>query len=165
MSKSQMEIFGLVIIVILLTLGLLFAVIILTKKPVPQVQQIKESMQAANFLNTMLGTTVQYCSKMSMRELLQDCGVAAVQDGKWLGASSCEDGNSTCKKLNETIEDMLDLSLGKWGKNYRLFINGSDALELVHSEKGACFGELEASTRPEIVRPGFSVNVTLHICS
>lgn len=164
MSKGQMEIFGLVVIVILVTLGLLFAVVVLTKKPVYTVQEIKENIQAANFLNTMLGTTSQSCNKRSVRELVQDCALASVENGEWIGASMCEDKNTTCQKANETIATLLDLTFGKWGRDYRLFFNGSDAAGLLHAERGACKGNREGSTRPEIVRPGFSINVTLHLC-
>ncbi|MBI4146504.1 hypothetical protein HY489_04155 [Candidatus Woesearchaeota archaeon] len=163
-TRGQMEIFGLVVIVILVALGLLFAVVVLTKKPAQQSQRVKESIQAANFLNTLLGTTVENCNRRTMRELVQDCALASVGSGEWLGDSLCEDGVSTCKKLNSTTALLLDATLGEWGKRYNFFMAGSDAIELVQIRNGDCKGEREGSTRPEIVRPGFSINVTLHIC-
>jgi len=117
MSKGQMEIFGLVIIVILLALGLLFAVVILTKPSGQQTQRIKESVQASNFLNTIMGTTSQGCGKRAVRELLQNCAVASEN---WVGAAMCEDGvTNTCQMFKDMTRQMLAQTLGTWGKEYR----------------------------------------------
>lgn len=164
MRKGQMEIFGLVMIVILMTLGLLFAVIVLTREPRQEVFRVKQSLEAANFLNTMLSTTAPDCNRRSMRELLQDCAQVPVFDGRWTGASLCEDQMTTCERLNESMVQMLERSLGTWGRNYRLFMVGSDAVELVNLSRGRCEGEREGSTRPEVIRPKFTVNVTLWLC-
>ncbi len=156
-----MEIFGLVIIVILLAMGLLFAVVILTKAPTREVERVKESVQAANFLNTMMGTTSIGCGKRTVRELLQDCATA---NAEWVGASTCETGGSTCELAQKMITRMLNETLGKWGKNYRFFITGTEAAEKIKAESGPCTGEREGSTRPEKVRPGLDITLTLQIC-
>ncbi len=160
-SKGQTEIFGLAIIIILLAIGLLFAVVILTKTPTTEVSRVKESVQAANFLNTMMGTTSLNCGKRSVRELLQNCAVATKD---WIGASSCEDGTNTCEKADGMIIQMLGQTLGKWGKNYRFYMNGTEAVEEISIEHGPCEGEREGSTRPEKIRPGMDITLTLHIC-
>ena len=160
-NRSQMEIFGLVIIVILLAIGLLFAIIILTKTPTREVQRVKESVQAANFLNTMMGTTSISCAKRSARELLQNCALATEE---WVGATLCENGQSTCELFQGMVSTMLNQTLGKWGKNYRFYINGTQAVERIKIESGPCEGEREGSTRQEKIRPGLDVAVTLHLC-
>ena len=65
MSRSQMEIFGLVIIVILIAIALLFAIVVLTKPPESGVVQVKESVMAANFLNTVMSTSAVGCGSRS----------------------------------------------------------------------------------------------------
>ena len=165
MSKAQTEIFGLVIIVILLAIGLLFAIVILTKAPTREVERVKESVQAANFLNTMMGTTSQGCGKRSVRELIQDCAVASWDSTGWIGAAICPESNqNTCQLAQRTIADMLDATLGKWGKQYRFYMNGTEAVEQMVIQNGECKGEREGSTRPEKIRPGMDITVTLHIC-
>lgn len=159
--RGQLEIFGLVIIVILLTLGLLFAVIVLTQQPEPEAQRVKESIQAANFLNTMMSTTAVDCGKRSVRELLQDC---AVSGEEWTGAARCANGRNTCEQLEFMTRHMLQETLGTWGQHYRFFINGTAAAEKITIQSGTCTGEREGSTRPEKVRGGLDVMVTLHIC-
>jgi hypothetical protein len=159
MSKAQMEIFGLVIIVILLAIGLLFAIIILTKTPTREVERVKESVQAANFLNTIMGTT-STCGKRTVRELIQDCAVASKD---WVGAAPC-DGLNTCSLAKTMIKNMLNQTLSKWGKDYKFYMNGTEAVEQIVIETSPCKGEREGSTRPEKVRTGLDITVTLHIC-
>lgn len=159
-NKGQMEIFGLVIIVILLAMGLLFAIAILTKTPTREVQRVKESVQAANFLNTIMSTTSE-CGKRTVRELLQDCAVASKE---WVGAALCEDGRNTCETTHSMISTMLKETLGKWGKNYQFYIEGTEAAERITASSGECKGEREGSSRPEKIRTGLDVVLTLHIC-
>ncbi len=161
-NKAQMEIFGLVIIVILLAIGLLFAIVILTKTPTREVQRVKESVQAANFLNTMMSTTSIGCGKRSVRELLQNCALA---NKEWVGAALCDDGaTNTCQLAKDMTSTMLHETLGTWGKNYRFFINGTEAAEQITASSGPCTGEREGSSRPEKIRPGLDIILTLHIC-
>lgn len=160
-TRGQMEIFGLVVIVILLAIGLLFAVIILTKTPSTEVQRVKESVQAANFLNTMMSTTAQECAKRSVRELLQDC---AITNKEWIGASLCDDGQNTCEMAQYMITTMLNQTLGEWGKNYQFYMNGTEAVEQITIKTTPCKGEREGSTRPEKIRSGLDITLTLHLC-
>lgn len=160
-NKGQMEIFGLVVIVILLAIGLLFAIVILTKAPTREIQKVKESVQAANFLNTMMGTSSSGCGKRTVRGLLQDCAVA---NKEWVGAALCENGKNTCELTQEMVATMLSKTLGAWGKNYRFFIKGTEAAERINASLGPCAGEREGSTRQEKIRAGLDVELTLHIC-
>jgi hypothetical protein len=158
--KAQVEIFGLVIIVILLSLGLLFAVVVLTRPPAVEEARVKESVLAANFLNTMLGTTT-YCQGRTVRDLLQNCALAPED---WTGALFCEDvGMNVCEYANETIRLMLERTLGTWGKDYTFFVNNSPAVGRIKIWP-PCVGEREGSSRPEKVRPGFDIILNLQLC-
>ena len=154
--RSQTEIFGLVIIVILLAIGLLFAITVLTKTP-PK-QQTKESIQAANFLNTIMSTTTQ-CDK-TIRELLQDC---ATTNKQWQGALICN-GKPSCQTIQDITTQILSQTLGAWGKTYEFKISGTEAVEQIKIQNGQCTGEREASTRPEKIRTGLDAQVTLYLC-
>lgn len=157
-----MEIFGLVIIVILLALGLLFAVLILSKGPSQQTQRVKESIQAANFLNTIMGTTSIGCGGRTVRELIQNC---AVSSETWAGAATCDDGiTNTCQMTQDMMNTMLNRTLGTWGKTYQLNMTGTKAVERISVVSGPCRGEREGSTRPEKIRSGLDVQISLYIC-
>jgi len=164
MSRAQMEIFGLVIIVILVSLGLLFAVVILTKQPVHQIQQLKESIQAANLLHTAMGTTISECNGRTIRELIQDCSVASVAGSQVVGAAKCSDGLDSCTKADLVMGILLDKTLGEWGRTYQFFIVGTPAAEIIEVSNGNCTGEREGTVRPEKVRAGLDVNLTLWMC-
>lgn len=164
MSRGQMEIFGLVMIVILVSLGLLFAVVVLTKAPSQQVTKLKESLQAANVLHAAMGTTAQGCGGRTVRELVQDCSLASVVGGRVIGASTCADGQNTCQKADSIITQLLERSLGDWGKTYEFFIVGTDTASTINSSNGVCSGVREGTIRPEKVRPGLDVNLTLYVC-
>ena len=154
-SKSQMEIFGLLIIVILIALGLLFAVYYLYTKPDSKaVQRGKESLLAANFLNTLLGTTTD-CREKTVRDLLQDCARTG-------GALNC-DGPTTCQKAQEVIGRIMSNTLDSWSTNYRFFMNGTQEVEAIAFSHGECTGELESKTHALPVG-GFDVTLTLDIC-
>lgn len=155
-----MEIFGLVIIVILVAVGLVFALFVLTKPKSSEVQRVKESVLAANFLNTVLQTSAVGCGKRSVRDLLHSC--ALVQE--WGDSLQCENGKNACEFARDIISVALDNSVKEWGKDYEFFIEGSPSVERIRFSSGDCSGEREGFTRPEKVRPGFDISVTLWIC-
>lgn len=154
-QRGQMEIFGLLIIVILVTVGLLFAIYFLYSKPASKtVQKGRESILAANMLNTMLGTTTD-CREKTVRDLLQDCARTS-------GSLSCE-GTSTCQKAGEVISTILSNTLGVWSTNYRFYMNGTQDVEAISFSQGDCSGELESKTHALPIG-GFDITITLDIC-
>jgi hypothetical protein len=154
-KKSQMEIMGLAIIVILVALGLLFVLLWVAKTPpTKQVQRAKESVLAANFMNTMLGTTTG-CNQRTVRELLQDCALTG-------GSTPCADRTS-CAFAHEAIQHMLDETFLHWHLPYHLNMSGSSQLE--QFDFGApCTGEREEKIHPLPVRPGFEITLVMDIC-
>jgi len=158
MSRSQMEIFGLVIVVLLVSIALLFAVFVLTKPAEQQVSEMTESIVAANFLNTMFSTSAIGCGKRTVRHLVQDCAIAGVN------AARCENGLNTCEFGHKIIAHMLNTTLGRWGKTYQFEIEGPPSVERLSISTGSCLGEVQAASRPEKVRAGLDVIVTLRLC-
>lgn len=154
-NKSQMEIMGLVVIIILIAIGMLFAVQFLLKKPTGQSEaSVKESILAANFLNAMLSTTTD-CHGRVIRDLLQDCALTS-------GAADC-DGINSCDYASSQIEILLEGSLGRWNKEYYFSIEGAYDVEQI-TFGAPCPGEKEAKVYPVPVRPGFEIKLKLEIC-
>lgn len=152
-SKAQMEILGLAIVVVLISLALLFAVQFFLLKPVSEPAQIvKESFLAANFLNSCLGTSTA-CFGRSVKELLQDCALG--------GSLSCPGDINSCLYARQEIGKMLDSSLGLWKKEYFFSVSGlADSFSIGSS----CSGEKEYEEHPVVVRPGFDILLSLEIC-
>jgi hypothetical protein len=152
---AQMEIMGLAIIIILVALGLLFAVLWMGKEPAQQVQRAKESVLAANFLNTMLGTTTE-CNQRTVRELLSDCALTG-------GITKCGDQTS-CEYARDIINILFDKTLREWKLPFHFAMTGATPVERMEFGTEACKGEREQKIHPMPVKPGFEIRLTMEIC-
>lgn len=154
MRKGQMEILGLAVIVVLILMGVLFAIQFVLKAPGTQIaQQYKESQLAAGLLTTMLGTTSE-CRGASVTELLQDCSVFT--------SLNCPRGTS-CQEAQYAIDTMLSGTLQQWKRAYRFKIKGAYNAEQIAASWGDCSGEIESNTNPVPTTVG-TLQVTLDLC-
>ncbi|MBC8500599.1 MAG: hypothetical protein ISS25_01020 [Nanoarchaeota archaeon] len=113
--KGQMEIMGLIVIVILLTLGMVFIVSFKTSQPKREVKKSYEDDQlASNFIIAFLKTNSD-CRKHTIENMIQDCAIEK--------RINCN-GLSSCKYVNETINVFLDKTLKKLGKKFKFEIEG-----------------------------------------
>jgi type II secretory pathway pseudopilin PulG len=109
-KKSQMEIMGLAIVVVLLVLGMLFAVkFILFPQQTSYRPEYTNTQLAANMINTILNTDTN-CSGISIGELLID----ASKDTYVLNCGSL----SSQQFVNSTISNILTQTLKVWKKDY-----------------------------------------------
>lgn len=108
-----MEIMGLVVIVILLTLGMFFMIAFRTNKTEKEIMKTYDDDQlAANFIISTLKTSAT-CGKFTMEDLIQDCAVE-----KKINCS----GMLSCNYVNHTMNMFVNQTLKKWGKKYNLTI-------------------------------------------
>ena len=100
--KAQMEIMGLAIVVVLLVLGMLFAVRFILFKEAPTYRkEYTETQLAANMINTILNTNVDVdCSNIAIGELLQDAS-------KVNPDIFCTNGDSSEVYVENAINDLL----------------------------------------------------------
>jgi hypothetical protein len=113
--RAQMELMGVALIVILISLGMLFFVRFkLTSQKASHGKEIGQSEMAANFLSTLQDTNVPECSGMNFMALLQDCATYKSSGGSIL----CSGGVSACEYLHDKIELILEESLGAWQVSY-----------------------------------------------
>ncbi len=157
-KKSQAEIVGLVIIVLLITIGFLFVVKFIIMKEEPDTKKsFVHSELASNTLNVLLKTTTN-CEGSDVTELFQDCASP-------VSRIEC-DGDSSCDKVNEVVESILSETLDEWNNKYefKAEISGSD--ELLIPTYGGCDRNLdkESSTYYILIDGGRTLYVTLDIC-
>lgn len=142
-KKSQAEIVGLVIIVLLITIGLLFVVkFVILREPSDIKKGFVHSELASNMINVLLKTTTD-CKKSSVTDLFKDCAAP-------IPKIDCNDDNipDSCEKVNETIEWILTRSLEKWKNQYefKAYIPGNEPI----SSYGSCAkkSDRESTTYP-----------------
>ena len=112
-QKSQMEILGLAIVVVLMLVATIFVVRFLAlKKPTDYRQGFASAELASNMLNTFLKTAAKDCSGLTMTELLQDCA-----QGKGI---ICENGEDSCVYIDSTAKSIFRQTFDKWNMKYEL---------------------------------------------
>lgn len=155
-----MEILGLAIVVVLIMLGVLFAVLFVLKSPDSSTEQTyKESQLSSSLVTSMLGTTTA-CNDATVTELLQDCAVY----------SRIDCGQTSCDAARDAIQIMLGGTLKEWKRSYRFSITGGggytpgEGIQSITDENGDCSGDIESSTNP-VPTAGGPLQVTLQLCS
>lgn len=131
-KKSQTEIIGLAIVIILIVLGMTFVIrFMIAKEPVDYKKQFTQAEIASNTLNTFLKSASSDCNELTMTELLQDCVQSA--------SIFCGNEKVSCEYVNETASYIFENTLETWNLNYEfktfqqednpIFTLGSTCLE------------------------------------
>ena len=153
--KAQSEIMGLAIIMILIAMGILFAIVFFTGNSEKGFIQIAEQELVSNTLNAMLQTTTYSetdCNGQTIERLINDC------EGEQ--RFFCSNKNS-CEFVKEKTSYMLTEILGKQNRDYYFQIKDSQNLRNI--KPGKCTGEQTASTSP-IVFYGGTLTAELYLC-
>jgi len=156
-KKSQAEIVGLVIIVLLITIGLLFVVkFVVLREPSDVKKTFVHSELASNMVKVLLETTTT-CKESSVKDLFQDCAA--------FKRINCEELDS-CEMVNDTIGKILTNSLDKWNKQYEFRAYKSNYKEHPISSYGNCAknADRESATYP-IPAEWETLFIQLDICS
>ncbi|MFH0701889.1 MAG: hypothetical protein V2A62_05650 [Candidatus Woesearchaeota archaeon] len=161
-KKAQMEMIGLVVIVILITIGMLFMAQFAFKED-KQKKIFTRELLAYSTMSALMKTTISdstcasgygvETSPQIEKDLLEDC--ADNQDTREnCGDSMYQCGNThSCCYLNQIMTALLDETLGKWGKRYELKsilfrVGDSQGILLINvkNEKGGCPLTMERDT-------------------
>ena len=138
-TKAQAEIIGITIVMVLIMLGIIFAIRFVI---IPEDANIKQSydrnQMAANFMDAMLKTTTP-CNTLTFTELIQDCaenhGSEALQyncpAAEVHGVNVCNgvDSCRSCVFLNNSLGVLMEHSIDKMLQyRYDFFICRWDAI-------------------------------------
>lgn len=134
MKRGQMEMAGLVIIVILITLGMLFALLFFVKKGPEEKQIFVRKGLAYSTLGAMLRTSVPChagdTTHVKMVDLLEDCArLDQFQGGTLYQCREIERmedlpnrEKTICTYTQQEMKTLLDPTLTAWQRDYRLTV-------------------------------------------
>ena len=158
MKKAQMEILGLVIVMILISIGVLFAVKYVILAPDKNIKgEFTQRNIAQNTLNVLLNTDVE-CNDafVSIQDLLVDC----IRFG---GIISCS-GKVSCEYSKAKINKIFTETLIKWGNNFYFEAEGDSGEEIkIDQDNGIepCPGEKKTGIQPL----PYGMTIKLEICN
>ena len=105
-KKSQMEIIGLAIVVVLLLVATIFIVrFLVLKTPLEYRKGFVSSELASNIVNTFLKVNADGCKHFTMSELLKDCA-----QGEYVPDDISRSGDICCSCTDEDTSDTKDCS-------------------------------------------------------
>jgi len=156
-KKGQMEIIGLVIIVILISLGILFYLQFSLNTRTTTKQEFTGAQMVTNTINTLLELNLPECGgDMNVRKLIQNC--------QNLNDKECK-GIKACSYVNQTTKKIFGKTLEKWNKKYKLkiFTTSEELIELKH---GQCPGSKDSATYsiPSEIPNSEPITVRLDVC-
>lgn len=171
-KNGQMEMIGLVVIVLLITLGLLFLAQFALKET-PTKKIFTRKGLAYSSMSALMKTTVNDCfdrrgnSVKNLEfegDLIEDC--VKYGEDVFFGGTTYKCGSErldSCNYVALTIQELLSSTLGEWGKRYQFesyLLTGADEETrnylfgnidefkpsgIIYSERGGCTGERDTS--------------------
>ncbi len=167
-KKSQAEIMGILVVIILISLGmLLVARFVVTKKPSTAKQTFSRDQAATNALTAMLKSTTD-CNKLTITELYRNCANNLPD-----GTVSCTMlGNTlkSCEYVNNTISEILKITFNQSNLNMQYYytVNKSSD-DLYYAELKSrdyekyCTGKIISKPNYLPLTPGYLV-IELSVC-
>ncbi|MBW2963693.1 hypothetical protein KY306_02880 [Candidatus Woesearchaeota archaeon] len=161
--KGQLEIMGLVVVVVLISLGMLFLLKFVVFKPVGEERAtFTRSQLSTNTLNALLVTTTDCRNDADLKisDLIQKC----VETGE-----ECNNYNNmdSCDFLEEKIGEILNDTLVAWKKDYlfRVYLAEQPSYSSAKVQHKGCPGEKDTALffLPRIIGQG-QIFIRLEVC-
>lgn len=139
-KRSQMEVFGLAVIVILLVIGMVFMIAFVVKqKPMEFKTEVKNSKIASFFVSSLLETNMPDCQDIKMRDIFTDCAAYTSEKGTIL----CEGaGLKSCYYIKQKMPVFLSV-LKKWKIMYNFKATEAGSVTKYIYEDNTCTGKFD----------------------
>lgn len=143
-KKSQTEMMGLVIVVILVTLALLFVIsFIVLRKPSTLKKQYTQSEIAANTIYALLELTTDCTGDIKCKNiggLLANCA----ENPTTQGTCGCPGGLRSCEYAELVINEIFDKTLVSWNIAFEFTVSQTG----IEASRGYCGGEKRSQSQP-----------------
>lgn len=160
-KKSQMEMMGIAIIVVIISLVMIFVVNYMShRKPTEYRKEYASAELTTNIVKTLLSTTAADCRALTFNELFQDC----VESGGVIGRIKCDDDiTDSCTYVKDKTNRILNQTLGKWDITHEFIVTLSDQEKIKINE---CPGKpTSRKTKPYPIQTNLgTMNLLLYIC-
>ena len=158
-KRAQLEIMGLMIVIILIIVGVLFAVrFVITKPAATTKQDYTRSQLTSNFGIALLQATTKDCRGVDMTELLSDC--AEFQ------SITCDNGMRSCVYANSTIRFILNQTLNSWRVKYHVKAFTKPQFPLIDINSSGCHDNLPGNSEEFFLPTDVGLlTVKVFICS
>lgn len=155
-KKAQVEMIGLIVIVILVIIGLLIFTVYKINNPSRNLQKKYMNKEiATNMLIAMTNTNVEECHDITLASLITDCA-------RTYHSITCYDYTS-CEIANKTIYDILNKTLIDWGIGFNLTIEDTDITFVMYGCDSTARDKVQ-SFQILPLNPG-QIEMTLDICN
>ncbi len=159
--KAQLEIMGLAIVVILISLIMLFVVrFVVLKEPKEYRKDYAEFDVSYSFVNTIINTNAPDCFDLSFTELFKDCESSHIVNCGFSYPDSCD-------YIEDKVGDILSQTLGMQSLNYEFIAyrnnNESDTIITPIIGGGGCPTYRKSAPQP-ISYGGQIILINLYVC-
>ncbi len=156
-KKSQVEIMGLIVIVILMAVAMIFVLQFTISKQPASIKTFSHAELAENMLTTLRYTTTE-CNSLTMSELFKKC--VELEPGL------CPNGENYCLFVQNKVNYLFGETLEKWGRPYiftAIVGNEYNFTKLPTDPALRCTGERRSATHIMSVA-GTIMNIRLDVC-
>ncbi|MBW3010632.1 hypothetical protein KY335_04715 [Candidatus Woesearchaeota archaeon] len=162
MKKAQMEIMGLVVIVLILIVAMMFVLFFATReKPGEGIKEFDEELHSFNTVSALLHTNVPFRG-LQVQSVIEMC----MWNDIWVGPAHTM---TPCEYSSSAIAYMLSNSLSYINQDYHLYVYSDldpDYYRInIKSDDspGLCTGDIYSATQP-LTYAGGTMYVVLDIC-
>ncbi len=161
-KKAQLEIMGLAVVVILISLIVLFVVkFVVLREPKEIRKEYTEFDVSYSFINTLVNTNSPDCSGLTFTELFKDCASPLTVNCGSFYADSCE-------YIEAKVTDMLSEALGKRQMSYSFmaYKNNDESVRVIDpiTAGGGCPLYRKSAPQPLPAGGGGIINLRLDVC-
>ena len=160
-KKAQMELMGIAIVVLLVSLVMMFVFNYTAKrKPAEYRKEFAGTELSTNIVKSLLATNAPECLGLTFNELWQDCAENYVT-----GGIPCDYRDSCGYAIDET-EKILNATLGKWQVDYEFRVEWEEGTTRRKITIGQCPSTFKSKrTKPYPIYTNVGImNILLYIC-